>query len=204
MDLFEGAITASGFDSGDSVVVGTWARSPFGQFIDVMWRTPAGHRRLLAPDERVADYVSELYEFDEVSVVPISGGIRGQTLDVSAGPLRLEAIMAARQWQSVLFALRPRFLRRSPTWIRIEDRLARPFVGPLLGGGRGVRASGIAPGGQQEFYGADDWRRLARATLLVEGVDAGPMADMPADFGVGLSAFPTAPASVRVGTMIRT
>ena len=61
----------------------------------------------------------------------------------------------------------------------------------------------VAPGGQQEFYGADDWRALTWAALTVDGADAGLMAPLPADFGVGLSAFPTQPASVRVGTIIR-
>ncbi len=202
-DLFEGAITAAAFASGDAVVVGAWARSPLGGFVDVMWRRPDGTRVLLAPTATVADYVAGLYTFDEVQVVRIRGGVRGAVVAVQAGPLQLHAELAARDWRSWLFALRPRVLRRSPRWIAVEDRLARPFVGALLGGGRGVRATGIAPGGQREHYGADDWRRVASATLTVDGEDAGPMRDMPADLGVGLSAFPTVPASVRVGTLIQ-
>ncbi|MEE8601201.1 hypothetical protein [Euzebya tangerina] len=201
--LFEGAITAAAFASGDAVVVGTWARSPLGTFIDVMWRTDAGRRILLAPTTDVATYVDGLYAFDEVRVGPISGGVRGDFLDVVAGPLHLTAVLAGRQWQSLLFALRPRVLRRAPSWIRIEDQLARPVIGRLLGGGAGVRAAGVAPGGQTEFYGADDWRRLRDAQLLVAGEDAGALSPMPADFGVGLSAFPTIPASVRVGTIVQ-
>ena len=61
----------------------------------------------------------------------------------------------------------------------------------------------MAPGGQREFYGADDWRAIATATLSVDGVDAGAVRPLPADLGVGLSSFPTLPASVRVGTLIR-
>lgn len=203
MDLFEGAITAAGFTSGDSVVVGAWARSPLGHFVDVMWRQPDGNRILLAPSAEVGDYVSNLYSFDEVHIVPISGGVDGDRVQVTAGPLEFNARLAPRDWRSWLFALRPRRLRRSPRWIRIEDVLARPFVGLVIGGGKGVRAAGTAPGGQQEFYGADDWRRVVRAALLIEGEDAGAMSDLPADFGVGLSAFPTSPASVRVGTLIQ-
>lgn len=203
MDLLEGAITGAAFTSGEAVVVGTWARSPFGQFVDVMWRRPDGTRILLAPCAEVAIYVAGLYSFDEVSVVPIRGGLTGAQVSVWAGPLAFHARLAAQEWRSWLFALRPRFLRRSPAWITVEDRLARPFVGRLLGGGAGVRAAGIAPGGQQEYYGADDWRRIATARLTVDNVDAGDMGDFPADFGVGLSAFPTIPSSVRVGTLIR-
>ncbi len=203
MDLFEGAITGIGFTSGDAVVVGAWARSPLGSFVDVMWRRPDGQRVLLAPDHDVAAYVGGLYTFDEVLVVPIRGGVRDSLVAVTAGPLDLRAQLAPRDWRSWLFALRPRVLRRSPTWIRVEDRLARPFIGALLGGGSGVRAAGIAPGGQREYYGADDWRLVRRARLSVYGVDAGQFTDMPADFGVGLSAFPTVPASVRVGTLVQ-
>lgn len=202
LHLFEGAITASGFASGHSVVVGAWARSPLGPFVDVMWRDPEGHRCLLAPTREVAAYVADLYRFDTVEVVPVRGGVRGSAVAVDAGPLRLRALLAPRDWRSWLFAMRPRPLRRSPGWIRLEDVLARPFVGALLGGGAAVRAAGVAPGGQRELYGADDWRRLADARLAVDGVDAGPMAPMPADFGVGLSAFPRVPASVRLGTLI--
>lgn len=202
LHLFEGAITAAGFASGHSVVVGAWARSPLGPFVDVMWRARDGRRHLLAPTAEVADYVADLYRFDEVAVVGIRGGVRGDVVSVDAGPLVLRASLAPADWRSWLFAMRPRSLRRSPRWITIEDRLARPFVGALLGGGAAVRAAGVAPGGQQEWYGADDWRRLADARLLVDGVDAGSMTWMPPDFGVGLSAFPRVPASVRLGTLI--
>lgn len=202
MDVFEGAITAAGFDSGDAVVVGAWARSPLGMVMDVMWRRPDGERVLLAPTAAVADYVAALYAFDTVRVVPIVGRLTRDRLTVAAGPLDLHADLAPPDWRSWLFALRPRRLRRSPRWIAFEDRLARPVVGRLIGGAEGVRASGVAPGGQQEYYGVDDWRAVATAKLTVEGRDAGPMADLPADFGVGLSAFPTTPASVRVGTLI--
>lgn len=202
MDVFEGAITGAAFSSGDAVVVGTWARSPLGSFVDVMWRRRDGTRVLLAPDERVAVYVSGLYVFDEISVLPIRGGIRADQVSVWAGTMALHARLAASDWRSWLFALRPRPLRRLPVWIRAEDVLARPFVGRLLGGGAGVRAAGLAPGGQQEYYGVDDWRRLATATLCIDGADAGDLTTLPADFGVGLSAFPTIPSSVRVGTLI--
>lgn len=203
MDLFEGAITAAGFASGDAVVLGTWARSPFGMVADVMWRRADGARVLLAPTRALADYVAGLYTFDEVEVVPVTARLLRDSAIVEAGPLGMRAAIAPRDWRSWLFAMRPRPLRRSPRWIALEDRLARPFVGLVIGGGAGVRAAGIAPGGQREHYGVDDWRALTWAGLQVDGVDAGPMAPLPADLGVGLSAFPTQPASVRVGTLIQ-
>jgi len=155
-DLFEGCIAGGGFASGHAVIIGAWRTSPFGTFVDVMWRRPDGERVLLAPTPSVASYV----------------------------------------------ALRPRFLRRRPWWIRVEDRLARPVVGLLIGGGQGVRAAGIAPGGQREYYSVDDYRRVVAGELSVDGRDAGTLGPLPADLGVGLSAFPTVPAVAYVGTII--
>ena len=42
-------------------------------------------------------------------------------VDLHAGPLVLHARLAAADWRSWLFAMRPRALRRSPTWIAIEE-----------------------------------------------------------------------------------
>lgn len=66
---------------GPRIVIGMWARSPYGRFADVMIEHPDGRRVLLAPDERVATYVSSTYTFDEVRLVPVrflrvAGGMR--------------------------------------------------------------------------------------------------------------------------------
>ena len=36
LDIFEGRITSSGFQTGDRIVVGSWKLSPFGEFSDIM------------------------------------------------------------------------------------------------------------------------------------------------------------------------
>ena len=202
LDRFVGCIAGAAFASGDAVVVGSWRASPFGQFVDVMWVRPDGHRLLLAPTAAVGAYVSALYAFDEVVVVAVRGGWDGYAVAVESGPLRVRMLVGKRDFRSGLFALRPRALRESPAWITLEDRLARPVVGRLIGGAQGVRAAGIAPGGQREFYGIADYRGVAAATLTVGGRDAGGLRDLPADLGIGLSSFPTAPAVVHVTTLV--
>lgn len=202
LDQFTGCIAGAGFASGDNVVVGSWATSPFGRFVDVMWVRPGGQRVLLAPTGEIAEYVSGLYSFDVVESVPVSGGWDGAAVAVAAGPLRVRMLADRRDARSWLFALRPAVLRRSRWWISLEDLVARPVVGRIIGGADGVRAAGVAPGGQREYYGVRDYRGLAEATLTVAGRDAGAVRPLPAALGVGLSSFPTRPAIVHVTTLI--
>lgn len=201
-DRFVGCISASGFASGDAVVVGAWATSPLGRVVDVMWVRPDGQRVLLAPSRAAADYISALYAFDEVRVVPVSGGWDGAATAVAAGPLRVRILAGRRDTRSRLFALRPPALLTRPAWVRLEDAVARPLVGRLLGGAAGVRAAGVAPGGQREYYGARDYRPAVDAALTIDGRGAGAMRDLPASLGIGLSSFPTRPAVVHVITTI--
>ena len=65
---FHGRIAGVGSASGVRVVVGRWDRTPWGPFSDAMVALPSGHRLLLAPTERVADFIASTYTFDEVRV----------------------------------------------------------------------------------------------------------------------------------------
>ena len=201
-DTFTGCIAGAAFASGDAVVVGAWRDSPFGQFVDVMWVRADGTRVLLAPTAAAADYVAALYSFDSVEQVRIAGGWDGAAVAVVAGPLRVRLLAARRDARSWVFALRPKALRSSPWWITAEDRVARPFVGRMIGGAAGVRAAGVAPGGQREYYGVADYRSVSEAVLQVAGRDAGQMRNLPADLGIGLSSFPRRPAVVHVTTIV--
>jgi len=68
MDIFEGRITSCGFSSGDRIVVGTWRNTPFGSFSDIMWAKPDGSKVLIAPNEKIANYISSLYDFDIIKI----------------------------------------------------------------------------------------------------------------------------------------
>ena len=207
LQRYHGAIAGASFTSGETVVVGLWRASPLGPFVQVMWvrhrrLRGAAERILLTPREHVRQAVVALYDFDESRVVGVRGGFAGGVVAVEAGPLRLRLQVAPRDWRSWLLALRPEVLLRRPWWVTLEDRLARPLVGRLLGGGAGVRAAGTAPGGQREWYGALDWRAIAAGSLQVDGLDAGALTDLPADLGVGMSSFLTRPALVNVVTTV--
>ncbi|GGI08368.1 hypothetical protein [Egicoccus halophilus] len=202
IDRFEGAIAAAGFASGHMTVVGMWHDSPLGAFADVMWIHPDGRRVLLAPSPAVRDFVTSVYAFDETRIVPVTGGWNGRDIAVQAGPLYLRLAPRPRDWRSWVFAARPRVLRRSPTWLAFEDRLAPLLARPLLGGAPGVRLAGVTPGGRQEWFSVDDYRPLADGRLKVEGADAGPLVALRPGLGVGLSDFPTRPALVQLATLI--
>lgn len=202
LDPFHGMIAAGAFASGDQVVVGMWRDSPLGRFTDVMWVRPGGERVLLAPDPEVAGFIGELYRFDRVQVVAVSGGWNGRHVEVSAGRLLVQLLPGARDWRSWVFAARPRVVRRAPAWLGLEDRLVGPLGGVLIDGADGVRVRGTTPGGRRELYSVDDYRRVVAGSLLVDGRDAGPLGHLRPDIGVGLSAFPTVPALVNLVTLI--
>jgi hypothetical protein len=201
-DRLSGLIAGAGFEPGENVVVGCWRRSPLGQLVDVMWVRPDGRRILLAPHDRAARYIGGLYAFDEIRTVPFRGGWDGRVVAVEAGPLRVRLSAGDRDWRSWLFAARPAVLRRRTWWVGVEDRLARPVVGRIIGGGDGVRAAGVAPGGQREWYSAADYVPVVAGDLTVDGQARGPLRPLAADLGVGLSSFPTLPALVHVDVTV--
>ncbi len=192
--VLEGAIAGAAFSSGDAFVVGLWDSGPLGAMADVMWTQPSGRRVLLAPDERVAAFVSGVYSFDETVAVSFAVTRWADGFELSAGELRL---MATLSRPHPLFALRPRRLRRSLAWVRVEDALLRPVVGRfVIGGGDGVRMRGKTPGGQREWYRIDGYRRVLSATARLGGRDLGPLAPLAPDLGFGFSGFPRHPAFV--------
>lgn len=67
-----GAIAGVGSTSGVRVVVGRWSDSPLGAFADAMLAEPDGTRVLLAPDDRVAAFVSATYQFERVRIGSVS------------------------------------------------------------------------------------------------------------------------------------
>lgn len=197
----EGRIAAAGFASGDRFVAGIWDEGPFGLMIDVMWAAPDGTRILLAPHAAAARFIGGIYSFDEVRVVPVAIEEPGDgAIEMMAGPLRLRLMPGP---PNPLFGLRPRILRRSPTWIRMEDAVLRPLVGRLLlRGARGVRGYGVTPSGVREWYAIDEYRPLQAAAGELEGLDLGPLAPLDPPMRFGFSEFPHRPALVRCAPLL--
>ncbi len=71
-----GTISSAGFADGNRFVVGCWAESPLGPMADVMWGTPDGARVLLAPSAEIAEFVTAIYDFDEVRIGPLDVQLR--------------------------------------------------------------------------------------------------------------------------------
>jgi hypothetical protein len=196
----EGIIVASGFASGDRIVAGVWNSGPLGPMVDVMWARPDGTRVLLAPNRPVAEFVGGIYAFDRTEIVELDARRSRDRLNVTAGEIAFDAWAGKA---NPLFGLRPKVLRRSLVWVRIEDVIFRAAIGRLmLGGARGVRAYGRTPSGVREWYCVDSYRPLLAARASCDGVDLGPMAPVDPPVGFGVSEFPHRPALVECAPVL--
>lgn len=186
-ERLEGTISAFGLPTGDRVVIGCWWRSPLGAFADVMWASPEGARRLLAPDRRVADYVSGIYDFDRIDVVPFSWTATPSTLVLRAGDLDVR--LAARGGGRVPFP-RPRWVTR---WI--EAPIARRLMG--------VEVHGVSPRGVEEWYQARAWRRIHQSHILIAGTTHPTLAAPHPPLRVGFSEPPPHPSITTLTVHLR-
>ena len=191
-DRFEGAIAGVGSTSGVRIVVGRWASSPLGDFADVMVALPAGERLLLAPSERVAEYVGSTYSFDRVVVGPVA--VTDDWL-VTAPGLSLRLELGRRAPLGRLLRAQPRALATSPAWTRVTDPVARVVL-------RGVRTRGTAGGGRQEFYGATDLHRVTAISGTWQGADLGSLATVEPDPRFGFGSTPRRPSVTSVVTTV--
>ena len=178
----DGTISSCGFTSGDRFVVGSWHRSPVGPTIDVMWAAPDGRRTLLAPDDATADFVTSVYEFDRVEILPIEAIATPTSLDLVAGSLDLH-LGTGRH--SVGLPPRPLWFTR---WIE------RPCAFALLG----VRTWGTSPTGVQEWYQARSCRLVTSAWARSGDRDLGRRASLRPACRFGFSESPARPTIVEV------
>lgn len=194
---FTGHIAGLGTGGGTRLVLGHWARSPYGPVSDVMLEDAGGHRLLLAPSVELARFVADTYAFDEVRVAPVAVEVAGSRWSVTAGPLALRFRTGRRGGLGMLLRCVPPPLARHPAWVGAIDTPAR-LVMP------GVRTRGSAGNGRREWYGVGDLVRIVAATATLDGRDLGPLADVDPPVRFGFGSTPRTPALLRVTTTVET
>ena len=186
LDIFQGRITSSGFQTGDRIVVGAWNSSPFGTFTDIMWAKPDGTRVLIAPTQEIADYVTAMYSFDEVILEDIVSREEGRSLSIKCKSMDLQF-----SWKKG-FAIP---FKRSLLFIStVELFFARLIFS--------TRTYGLTRNNRKEWYAIDRVSNLSEATATILGEDAGVMTPMHPPCKFGFSEAPKKPASCEVRTHI--
>ncbi|MFI9808537.1 hypothetical protein ACIHEJ_29940 [Streptomyces sp. NPDC052301] len=192
---FDGWIAGVGTTSGTRLVLGHWPRSPFGPFSDVMLERADGHRLLLAPTRRTAEFVAGTYAFDEVRVVPVRVHVGGNRWTVDAAPvLGLSLTVGRRGPLGLLLRAVPGALAARTFWTALADPVARVLLG--------VRTRGTAGGGRREWYAARDLHRITAATAVHEGRDLGLLTEVEPPVRFGFGSTPRRPCLVRVTTTV--
>lgn len=186
MDVFVGRISSSGFDSGDRIVIGDWAKSPMGSFTNIMWAKPNGARILLSPSEKHAEYVSSLYEFEEVHVVPIQVKRGKRTILVEAGDLIVEM-----KWKRGFY-----LPIRRPLWFisTVEQSFAKLFFG--------TKTHGKTKNGLKEWYCIQSLAKISYSSAEKSGMNFGDSARFETTACFGFSEPPKRPSSVQVRSII--
>jgi len=195
-ERFEGEICGFGTASGHRVVIGSWPRSPFGPFADVMHEQPDGTRILRAPTPAIAEFVEMTYVFDRVDIVPVAVERTDGRLVLDAGDLVADVAIGRRSALGRLLRLVPVRVATSPGWCTAIDPIARIVMD-------GVRTKGTAGNDRQEWYGATDQHLLARVEAALDGDDLGGLADVWPPVRFGFSSTPRTPSIVAVTTTIR-
>lgn len=196
MDRFEGHIAGIGTASGTRLVIGRWDSSPFGAFTDVMMEDAAGSRTLLAPTREVADYVGATYEFDDVTLSPVTSTLTRDRLTVQAGDLEVLAGIGSVTLLGRLLGLVPSRLATDPRWLAMINPVASFLV-------EGVATAGSAGHGRTEYYGVTSARAVSAVTATWHGTDLGALAPVSPPVRFGFSSAPPRPQLVSVTTTIR-
>jgi hypothetical protein len=194
-ERFTGRIAGVGSTSGVRVVVGRWDDSPWGAFADVMVEDAGGHRVLLAPDERVRDFVAATYSFDEhvLEAVVVEDTVDGW--QVTTPSLRLGIEIGGRTPLGAALGLVPARVATAPAWCGLVDPVARVVM-------RGVRTRGTAGGGRREWYGASSVRTVTAASGQWRGTDLGQLASVDPPCRFGFSSTPRRPSVTTVVTTV--
>jgi hypothetical protein len=184
-----------GTGSGHRLVVGHWHASPFGRVTDAMVEDPAGRRSLYAPTPPLAEFLTDVYRFDEVQVGSCSARRVGSGWEVRAGPLELSFTVGRRSPVGWLLRAVPSPLARAPSWVSLLDQVARRLL-------PGVRTRGATRDGRRQWYGARDLHPIVAARATLHGHDLGALGPVRPPVRFGFGSVPDRPSLVQLTTMI--
>lgn len=182
-----GSISSAGFAGGNRFVVGHWERSPIGPFGDVMWGTPDGQRILLAGNQKVADFVTSIYNFDDVRIGDLQTESDGRVTTVEGLGLNLH--LSGGIARVIPFS-------RPLSFTRFVERPLAKFL-------MGVETFGTSSRGVSEWYQAKQWRWVKSGTAVLDGNNLGELSNFSQPIEVGFSEPPTKPAIVSLQVAIR-
>ena len=194
-ERFAGRIAGVGSTSGIRVVVGRWDSSPWGAFADVMLEDATGHRVLLAPSDRVRNFVASTYAFDEHVIEPVSVTDTADGWQVATPSLSLRLVIGGRTPLGALLGLVPPRIATAPAWCSAIDPVARVVM-------RGVRTRGTAGNARREWYGATSVVSVDAIEGTWRGTDLGALAPVDPPCRFGFSSTPTRPSVTSVVTTI--
>lgn len=151
-----------------------------------MWAEPDGVRVLYAPDEAVGRFVTSVYRFDRLEIVPMESWSDGRRLVLRFGerPDVRELRFEARHGVPL-----PVLTTGLTRWV--EGPIARVTM-------KGVRTFGTSPTGVSEWYRAARWAPLRTAAASVGGRDLGRWGPVAPATRFGFSEPPHRPAMVQV------
>ena len=182
-----GSISSAGFADGNRFVVGHWERSPIGPFGDVMWGTPDGQRVLLAGSQEIADFVTSIYNFDDIRVGNLQTESDGRETTVEG--LGLDLHLSGGMARVIPFS-RP---------LLFTKFIERPLAKTLMG----VETFGTSSRGVSEWYQARQWRWVKDGHANVDGISLGPPQRFSQPINVGFSEPPEKPAIVSLQVAIK-
>ena len=194
-ERFTGRIAGVGSTSGVRAVVGRWDDSPWGAFADVMVEDASGHRVLLAPSERVREFVAATYSFDEHVVEPVSVDDTADGWQVATPSLALRLEVGGRTPLGAVLGIVPTRVATAPAWCAVADPVARVVL-------RGVRTRGTAGGDRREWYGATSVAAVTGIEGSWRGEPLGDLAPVDPPCRFGFSSTPRTPSVTSVVTTI--
>ena len=150
-------------------------------------QTPDGQRILLAGNQKVADFVTSIYNFDDVRIGDLQTESDGRVTTVEGLGLNLH--LSGGIARVIPFS-------RPLSFTRFVERPLAKFL-------MGVETFGTSSRGVSEWYQAKQWRWVKSGTAVLDGNNLGELSNFSQPIEVGFSEPPSKPAIVSLQVAIR-